>query len=130
MSVLLVARRQGIMLDQLFARGGSAAPGLRAAAAARQEDIGERDLLARGALSSPAKNGWRACPRPRGTTRQEDGFRYARGGMLEPSSTSSRRTTPAARSPAQPNAKQLAEIKKIIAGLPTCGYRRVHALIR
>jgi putative transposase len=30
----------------------------------------------------------------------------------------------------QPNAEQLAEIKKIIAGLLTCGYRRVHALIR
>jgi hypothetical protein len=29
----------------------------------------------------------------------------------------------------QPNAEQLAEITKIIAGLPTCSYRRAHALI-
>jgi len=29
----------------------------------------------------------------------------------------------------QPYAEQLAEITKIIAGLPTCSYRRAHALI-
>jgi len=32
--------------------------------------------------------------------------------------------------PAKPEAELLAEIKKIIAGQPTYGYRRVHALIR
>jgi putative transposase len=32
--------------------------------------------------------------------------------------------------PPQPDAELLAEIKEIIAGMPTYGYRRVHALIR
>ena len=46
------------MLEHLFAGGGSAAPGLRSAAAARQEDIGERNP-ARGALSSQPKTAGR-----------------------------------------------------------------------
>jgi putative transposase len=32
--------------------------------------------------------------------------------------------------PAQPEDELLAEIKQVIAGQPTCHYRRVHALIR
>ena len=108
------------MLEHLFAGGGSAAPGLRSAAAARQEDIGERNP-ARGAyLASrkrlddtlrrrfPIRSQWHAR-----TWQHKQPLHHAggRGRRL------------------QPNAEQLAEITKIIAGLPTCSYRRAHALI-
>jgi putative transposase len=56
-----------------------------------------------------------------------DTLRVARSNLAVQANT----TVPAGRGrPAKPEAELLAEIKKIIAGQPTYGYRRVHALIR
>ena len=94
-SVSLVACRHGIAPNQLFRwrrlyAEGALSPvgagenwyrprvprlaesGARAAMTARRKDSGKRDPT-RGAGSGPAKNGCCAHPRPRGTTRREDG---------------------------------------------------------
>jgi hypothetical protein len=77
---------------------GPAEPGPRAAAAARQEDIGES--CARRWIWHGQKNDCCARPPRLGTTRHEAGGRCARGGALQPGGPGGRcRTTPPARAP-------------------------------
>jgi HTH-like domain len=100
----------------------------------------ENEILRRGAGSGTAqKNGYCGCPRPLGTARYEAGSGNAWGGTLQPSrpSRSGHAAQAAADTPRQPRGRRpqpeaelVAEIKALIAGQPTYGYRRIHALVR
>ena len=78
------------------------------------------------------KNGCCGRPYRLATTCREDDCRDARGGALEPGRAQAAANTAgaAAAGGPRPEDELLAEIKATIAGQPTYGYRRIHALIR
>jgi putative transposase len=98
--------------------------------AARQQDYGERDP-ARGAGSGATKKTAVARPLLRSgryaIKTVADTLGVACSNLAAPAAHASRSRR--GRRP-QPDADLLAEITHVIAGMPTYGYRRVHALIR
>jgi transposase len=154
MSVSLVARRHGIAPNQLFrwrrlyAEGALSAVGageevvpaseyraLQSQVPELQRLLGKKTLeneILREALdlARPKKRLLRG-PSPCGTTRREDHRRYARGCPLEPGRPGKHcRSSSPPRASGKARDRAAGRDQKIIAGQPTYGYRRVHALIR
>ena len=155
MTVSLVARRHGVAPNQLFtwrrlvAQGALTAagsgeevvpasdyralaePGARAATTARQEDAGSRDpqggvRTRHGVKKTAAAAAVAAEGRfPMKTVAEVIGV--SRSNLIE-----RMRERPKKRigRPPLPDDKLMAEIKAVIAELPTYGYRRVHAILK
>lgn len=149
MSVSLVARRHGIGAGQLFTWRRLMAQGALTAAGAGEEVVPASECRALQAqVSCSARRPWkpRSCARPcpgpqaqktavaldlvaggRPVTAVADALGISRQHL----SAMHNRPPPRRRGrPPLPDAELVADIRMLIADLPTYGYRRVHALLR